>query len=123
MNEKRQGEDSSYSTIIEVLLRVTARKGNPGSQVVDNPMVAPQDYEVRQSARVLEFQIRDLWIRQTDLSWHFPFLVTFRELPFRNYRGRAPEKLKVREDKFEETKKQKTLKKRDEDWCFLPLVP
>ena len=43
-------------------------------------MVASRDYEVRQSVRVLELQNKDLWIRPTDLSLHFYFLVTIREL-------------------------------------------
>ena len=46
-NEKRKGEDSSYSQSIEVLLRETARRGYPDPEEVDNPMVTPQDYDVR----------------------------------------------------------------------------
>ena len=64
----------------------------------------------------MELQNTDLWIRPTDLSWHFPILVTIREMHFRNYRRRSSEKLKAREDKIEEATKQKTLKNRDEDW-------
>ena len=52
-NEKGQGEDSSYSKGIEVLLRETAPKGHPDPKDVDNPMIAPHDYDVRQSGRVL----------------------------------------------------------------------
>ena len=76
-----QAEDSSYPKGIEVMLRETARKSYPEN--VDNPMIAPRDYEVRQSGRVLELKNKDLWIRPTDLSWHFPILVTIRELPFK----------------------------------------
>ena len=57
---------------IEVLLRQTAQKDYPVLENVNNPMIAPQDYDVRQSGRVLELHNRDLWIRPTDLSWHFP---------------------------------------------------
>ena len=53
------------------------------------------------------------WIRPTDLSWHYPVLVTIREMPFKNYRGRSSEKSKAREKKIEETKEEKT--KRSED--------
>ena len=60
-------------------------------------MIAPQDYDVRQSGRGLKLQHRDLWLRPTDLSWHFPTLVTSREMPFENYSARSPAKLKVRE--------------------------
>ena len=60
-------------------------------------MIAPQDYDVRQSGRVLKLQHRNLWLRPTDLSWHFPTLVTIRGMPFKNYRARSPAKLKVRE--------------------------
>ena len=69
---------------IEVLLRETARMGDPDPENVDNPMIAPQDYEVRQSGRVLELQIRDFWRTPTDLSWHYHILVTIREAPFKN---------------------------------------
>ena len=70
-------------------------------------MAAPQDYEVRQSGRVMELQKSDLWLRPTDLSWHFPILMTIREEPFKNY---LSEKWKA---KFEEAKKQK-IKKNDD---------
>ena len=45
--EKEQAEDSSYSEGIEVRLRETARKGFPDPENVDNPVLAPQDYNVR----------------------------------------------------------------------------
>ena len=44
-----------------------------------DPMAAPQDYDVHQSVRVLGLQNSDLWLRPTDLSWHFPVLMTIRE--------------------------------------------
>ena len=47
-------------------------------------MVAPQDYDVRQSGILLELQNSDLWLRPTDLSWHFPIFMTTREEPFKN---------------------------------------
>ena len=72
-------------------------------------MVAPLDDDIRQSVRVLELQNKDLWLRPTDLPWHFSMLVTIREMPFKNDRGRSAEKVKTRE-KLEEAKKQKTLK-------------
>ena len=61
--------------------------GYPDPKEVDNPMITPQHYYIRQSGRVLELQNKDLWIRPTDLSWHFPIIVTIRELPFKNYHG------------------------------------
>ena len=76
-------------------------------------MVAPQDYDVRQSGRVLELQNSDLWLRATDLSWHFPILTTIREEPFKNHRSRTSEKWKAKEDKAEEFKKQKVQKSDD----------
>ena len=84
--EKGQAEDSLYSKGIEVLFREMARN-------MDNLVIAPQDCEIRQSGRVLELQSKDLWIRPSDLSWHFTILVTIRELPFRRYRGRSLAKL------------------------------
>ena len=53
---KKQDEDSSYPNNIEVLLRETAWKGYPDPENVDDPMIAPQDYDLRQSGRVLELQ-------------------------------------------------------------------
>ena len=80
-NQKEQTEDSSYRKSIDVMLRETARKSYPEND--DSPMIAPRDYEVRQSGPVLELQNKDLWIRPTDLSWHYPILMTIRELPFK----------------------------------------
>ena len=96
-NEKERGEDSSHPKGIDVLPRETARKGYPDPEDVDNPMIAPQDYDARQSGRVLELQNRGLCIRPTDLSWLFPILVTIREMHFRNYRGSSLAKLEARE--------------------------
>ena len=101
---------------MDALLWEATRKVFSDPVNVHDLMVAPQDYDVHQSGRVLELQNRDLWIRTTDLSRHFPFLVTIREMPFRTFRGRSSDKLKAREDKIEEAKKQKTLENRDEDW-------
>ena len=92
----------------------TARKGYSDPENVDDPMIAPQDYDVRQSGRVLELQNRGLWKRRTDLSWHFHILVTIREVSVTNYRGRSAEKLKAREDKIEEAKKK--TKTGDDEW-------
>ena len=73
--EKEQAEDSSYPKTIEVTLREKARKSSPDPENIGNPIIAPHYFEVRQSGRVLELHNRDLWIRPTDLSWHFfPFL-------------------------------------------------
>ena len=58
--EKEQAVDSSCPTGIEVLLRETARKGYPDPENVDNPMMAPHDYIVRPSGRVVELQNRSL---------------------------------------------------------------
>ena len=79
-----------------------------------DPMVAPPDYDIRQSGRVVELQNRDLWLRPTDLSWHFPILMTIPEEPFKNYRSRTSEKWKAKEDKIEEAKKQKIKRSDDE---------
>ena len=54
---------------------------------------------------------QNFWIRPTDLSWHFPILMTIREMPFRNFRERSLAKLEARD----EAKKQKTLKKKDNE--------
>ena len=53
---KEQTEDSSNPKGIEVMLRETTRKSFPEN--VDNPMIAPRDYKVRQSGRVLELRAK-----------------------------------------------------------------
>ena len=62
-NEMEQTEGSSYTKGFEDMRRETARKSYPDPENIHNPMIAPQDYEVRQSGRVFELQNRDLWIR------------------------------------------------------------
>ena len=58
---------------------------------------------------------KDLWIRPTDLSWHFPILGTVREEPLSNYRLRTAEEWKAKEEKLEEVNKERT-KKGGGDW-------
>ena len=48
------------SKVLKLCSERTARKSYPEN--VDNPTVVPQDYEVRQSGRVLELQNKNLWI-------------------------------------------------------------
>ena len=59
----------------------------------------------------MELQNKDLWIRPTDVSWHFHLLVTIRELPFKNDRGRAMANMEARD----EAKKRKTKKNKKSD--------
>ena len=101
-----QAEDSSYPKGVEDMLRETARKSYPDPENVDNSMIAPRYYEVRQSVRVLVLQNEDHWIRPTDLSLHFTILVTLRELLFKIYCGRSLANLEARD----EAQKQKTQK-------------
>ena len=56
----------------------------------------------------------DFWSRRTNL--HFRVVVTIRELPFENFRGRSPAKWKAREDRIKEAKMQRTLKIEDHEW-------
>ena len=114
-NEEKQTEDNSSLRGSESQLRAAAQRGYPNPEDAEDPMIAPPDYDVRQSGRVLELQNRDLWLRPTELSWHFPILMTIREEPFKNYRSRSSAKLKTMEDKIEEAKKQKT-KRSDDEW-------
>ena len=111
-NKKEQAEDSSYTKGIEGMLRETARKSYPDRENIDSPMMAPQDYEVRQSRRVLELQNSDFWIRPTDLSWHSPILVTIRELPFKKLPWEVAREVgsQGRSQDAEDSEKQK------EDW-------
>ena len=104
-------EDNSRERGVESQLRAAAQRGYP--EEATDQMVAPQDYDIRQSGRVF-------WLRPTDMSWHFPILMTIREEPFKNYRSSTSEKWKAKEDKMEEVKKQKITRNDDErsyaDW-------
>ena len=85
-------------------------------------MIAPPDYDVRQSGRVLELQNRNLWLQPTEMSWHFHILMTIREEFLKTYRSRSSAKLKTVEDKIEEAKKQKT-KRSDDEWNYAEWQP
>ena len=82
-------EDISRERGVEIQLRLAAQRDFTDDAT--DKMVAPQDYDVRQSRRVLELQNSDLWLRPTVLSWHFLILMTIREEPFKNYRSRTSE--------------------------------
>ena len=110
--KEKSTQDISCERGVEIKLRAAAQRGFTVDAT--DPMVAPQDYDVRQSSRVLDLQDSDLWLRQTYLSWHFPILITIREESFKNYRSRTAEKWKA---KFEEAKKQK-IKKNDDGRSF-----
>ena len=45
--------------------RAAARRGCPNPEDAEDPMMAPPDY--------LELQNGDLWLRPTDVSWHFSY--------------------------------------------------
>ena len=59
---------------MDALLWEATRKVFSDPVNVHDLMVAPQDYDVHQSGRVLELENRDLWIRTTDLSRHLESL-------------------------------------------------
>ena len=94
----------------------------PYPEDAEDPMIAPPDYDVFQSRRLLEMQYRYLWSRPTDLSWHFPILMTFREEPFKTCRSRSSAKWKTKEDKIEEAKKQK-FRRSDDEWKYAEWQP
>ena len=66
--KKEKGtEDISRERGVEIQLKAAAQRSYP--EDATDPMVAPQDYDIRQSGRILELQNRDLWLRPTDMSW------------------------------------------------------
>ena len=67
-NEETETDDNSYLRGVESQLRAAAQRGYPNPENAQNPVIAPRDYDVRLSGRVLELQNRDLWIRPTDLD-------------------------------------------------------
>ena len=100
--EKRKDTVDPYPEGVENLRKKTAKKESFNSPTLLVVM------KVHLKITIL--------VNPSDLSWHFPILVTIRELPFKSFRGRSPAKLKAKEDIIEEVKKKKTLKNRDEDW-------
>ena len=46
---------------VESQLKAAAQRCYPTPQDTNDPMMAPPDYEIRQSGSVLELQNRDLW--------------------------------------------------------------
>ena len=114
-NEKRPNEDSSYPKGVDILQRETTKKVYPDPEEIGRSMIGPQYNDVRHSGRVLELQNRALWTRPPDMPWHFPILVTVREMPFKNYSGKSSEKKgQRRQDRG--SQEAEDLEKRDEDW-------
>ena len=64
------------------MLRKTARTSDP--QNFDSPMIDHETVKPVSLDEPWSFKTKILWIRPTDLSWHYPILVTIRELPFIN---------------------------------------
>ena len=54
--EEKQTEDSLCLQGIGGQLRAAAKLGYPNTEDAEDPMIAPQDYDVRQFARVLELK-------------------------------------------------------------------
>ena len=94
-----------YPEGVGTLQKETAKRNRPNSEAVGSPESAPQDYDIRQSERVWEFQNKDFWIRPTDLSWYYLILVTIREIPFKNYRGRSAGKQRPEKPRLNGTRK------------------
>ena len=50
-----------------------AYKMLPSEETLDEDvLLAPKDFHVNQSVRVLELTNEDLWIKSSDTSWHLP---------------------------------------------------
>ena len=82
--KEKSTEDISRERGVEIQLRMAAQRGF--TEDATDPTVAPQDYDIRQSGRVPQLQNSDLWLRPTDLSWHFHILMTVQEQSFKNIR-------------------------------------
>ncbi len=81
----------SRQTRKEVALKEDAEKQrDPRERTIvdasEDPMIAPFDFDVNQSARVLGLENQDLWLGPNDCDWHLPILVALRQLPQRNWR-------------------------------------
>ncbi len=50
-------------------------------EIMADLLLAPPDFDVKQSARVLQFKNQDLWLKDRDTDWHLPILVTLCETP------------------------------------------
>ena len=82
-------EEISRERGIEAQLRATAQRAYRDQEDATDTKVAPKDYDLRQSKRVLELQNSDLWLRPPDLSWQLLILMTVREESFKNHRSRT----------------------------------
>ena len=72
-------KDQARITAIEYLLRPER----------NDPLEAPSDFHTAQSMRVLQTKREDLWLRDNDVSWHLPILITLREWAYKNWRQRS----------------------------------
>ena len=74
-DDKKKGktEDISCERGVEIQLRAAAQRSYP--EDATDPFVAPPDYDIRQSGRVLEIQNSDLWLQPSpgtfQSSWPF----------------------------------------------------
>ena len=106
----QDGEKELRTTLISKVLKLYSEKqfGRAILRMLTILQLYLHYYEVRPTRRVLELQNEDLWIWLKDLSWHFPIVVTFRELLMKDYRERSVANL---EASNEEAKKQKDSEK------------
>ena len=116
MKIMRKEKVDPYPEGVEISRKETARRNSPTSEAVGSHDSAPQDYDIRQSERVLEFQIRDFWTRPTDLSWHYPVLGIIRETPFKNFRWKVIREVEGQRGRNRGSQEKKNMKSRDEDW-------
>ena len=91
--EKRKDAGISYPEGLVILLKETAKRNRPTSETADSPENTPQDHDIRQCERVLEFQNRDFWIRPNRFVLALSH-TTLREMPFKNFRGTSSENQK-----------------------------
>ena len=110
--KEKSTEDTSRGRGVQIQLRMSAQWDS--TEDVADPIKSPQDYDIRQSGRVRGLQSSDLWLRPTDLSWHFRdphdhLWVTVRKLSSKNIR-----KMEEQGEQDRGAKKQKIKRNEDE---------
>ena len=96
--------------------------GYPNPEDARDPMMAPQDYEIRQSGRSPGGPKPGPLVATNRHVLAFSYLLTIREEPLKNCRPTTSEKWKAKKDKIEEAKQKKT-KKGDDAWNYAGWQP
>ncbi len=75
-----------------------------------NPRVTPHEWHVTDCERVKHITNEDLWLRKDDGDSHNPIIVRLKQFSEKNQRDRNPERTRERKEKYDATRKKKSVK-------------